>query len=106
VDQWCFVSPGVRLLHPVLYTPLYILTPHPLPTSNQSLPTSPTNTPPTQLVCFSYNNFYPYPLFELLSYTQRVLLFAASALMMAGSTAAIRQLYKAVNGGGSGVKVV
>ena len=55
-------------------------------------------------VCFSHNGFYPYPLLEMLNYTQRVALFAASAFMMAGSTAAIRQVYRLVNGGGSGVK--
>lgn len=58
------------------------------------------------LVCFSHNGFYPYPLFAMLDNTQRAGLFAVSAVMMAGSTAAIRQVYRAVNGGGTGVKAV
>lgn len=57
-------------------------------------------------LCFSHNGFYPYPLFAMLDNTQRAGLFAVSAVMMAGSTAAIRQVYRAVNGGGTGVKAV
>ncbi|KAK3654197.1 hypothetical protein LTR56_004252 [Elasticomyces elasticus] len=48
--------------------------------------------------CYQYNNFYPYPLFEVLDTTQRIGLFALSALLMALSTAALVWLYHLVNG--------
>ncbi|CAK7231842.1 hypothetical protein SCUCBS95973_008058 [Sporothrix curviconia] len=55
--------------------------------------------------CFSYNGFYPYPIFQLLTTQQRVFLFAFSALLMTGSTVVLKRLYHFVNGGvASGTK--
>ena len=48
--------------------------------------------------CYQHNNFYPYPLFEILSTPERVGLFVVSALLMAASTASLVWLYGAVNG--------
>ncbi|KIW12332.1 hypothetical protein PV08_09609 [Exophiala spinifera] len=50
--------------------------------------------------CYSYNGFYPYPLFEMLEQTQRVGLFTASALIMAANTMILKWLYGRVNGVG------
>ncbi|KAF2405493.1 hypothetical protein EJ06DRAFT_526007 [Trichodelitschia bisporula] len=49
-------------------------------------------------LCFSYNGFYPYPIFELLDPPSRIVLFATSALSMALSTWALQWLYSRVNG--------
>ncbi|KAJ9157191.1 Integral membrane protein [Pleurostoma richardsiae] len=49
-------------------------------------------------VCFRYNDEYPYPLFGLLNTQQRVLLFTFSAVLMTGSTMALKWLYGKVNG--------
>ncbi|KAK1071118.1 hypothetical protein LTR74_003499 [Friedmanniomyces endolithicus] len=48
--------------------------------------------------CYHYNRFYPYPLFTVLDTTQRIGLFASSALLMALSTAALVWVYHVVNG--------
>lgn len=48
--------------------------------------------------CFTYNQFYPYPIFDVLSTTGRVGLFAASAVLMALATGALVWLYGVVNG--------
>ncbi|EMF09773.1 uncharacterized protein SEPMUDRAFT_70631 [Sphaerulina musiva SO2202] len=48
--------------------------------------------------CYQFNAFYPYPIFDLLSTSQRIGLFAGSALMMALSTVALTWLYSVVNG--------
>ena len=48
--------------------------------------------------CFAANGFYPYPLFELLSFPQRVGLFAVSALLMSASTGVLVWVYAMVNG--------
>ncbi|KAM0721783.1 hypothetical protein Q7P37_002708 [Cladosporium fusiforme] len=49
--------------------------------------------------CFAHNQFYPYPIFEILSTGGRVGLFAASAALMALATGALVWVYKRVNGG-------
>jgi hypothetical protein len=49
-------------------------------------------------LCYSYNGFYPYPLFALLDNTQRVGLFGASAALMAINTVVIKWVYARVNG--------
>ncbi|KAK4188354.1 FAR-17a/AIG1-like protein [Podospora australis] len=48
--------------------------------------------------CFSRNGWYPYPIFDMLSTWQRVLLFSVSALLMTGSTLALKWLYGRING--------
>lgn len=48
--------------------------------------------------CFSKNGWYPYPIFDLLSTWQRVLLFTFSASLMTGSTLALKWIYGKVNG--------
>ena len=53
-------------------------------------------------LCFSYNGFYPYPLFALLDNTQRMGLFGASAALMAVNTAGLKWVYGRVNGFGPG----
>lgn len=48
--------------------------------------------------CFAHNGFYPYPLFALLEFSHRVLLFASCAVAMAGLTSALKTVYGLVNG--------
>lgn len=48
--------------------------------------------------CYSYNGFYPYPIFALLESNQRVFLFLGSALIMATNTMILKWLYGKVNG--------
>jgi len=48
--------------------------------------------------CFSKNGWYPYPIFDLLSTWQRVLLFTTSACLMTGSTLALKWVYGKLNG--------
>ncbi|CAK4012086.1 UPF0641 membrane [Lecanosticta acicola] len=48
--------------------------------------------------CYQFNNFYPYPIFEMLNTTQRIGLFAFSALLMTFATASLIWLYAIVNG--------
>ena len=50
-------------------------------------------------ICYAKNGFYPYPLFNLLRWEQRVALFAGSAIMTAGTTILLKGLYARVNGG-------
>lgn len=50
--------------------------------------------------CFSYNGWYPYPIFEQLPFQGRVGLFALSAIVMALSTGTLKWLYGRVNGYG------
>ena len=47
---------------------------------------------------YKYNQFYPYPIFDVLSTGGRVGLFAASAGLMALATGALVWLYGVVNG--------
>lgn len=49
-------------------------------------------------LCFSYNGFYPYPIFEMLTTVQRVGLFALSGATMWVVGGALRALYAWVNG--------
>ncbi|KAH7132497.1 FAR-17a/AIG1-like protein [Dendryphion nanum] len=48
--------------------------------------------------CYSYNGFYPYPIFELLSTLQRVGLFAISGATMWVVGSGLRVLYAYING--------
>jgi len=48
--------------------------------------------------CYTYNQFYPYPIFDVLSTPGRVGLFAASAGLMALATGALVWVYGVVNG--------
>lgn len=48
--------------------------------------------------CFTYNQFYPYPIFDVLSTGGRVGLFAASAGLMTLATGGLVALYGVVNG--------
>jgi len=48
--------------------------------------------------CFSYNGWYPYPLFGMLNTPQRALLFAAAALTMTVSTTMLKWLSGRVTG--------
>ncbi|KAI1845618.1 hypothetical protein JX266_008229 [Neoarthrinium moseri] len=48
--------------------------------------------------CYSKNGWYPYPIFDILSTWQRVLLFTFSAALMTGSTMALKWVYGKVNG--------
>ena len=49
-------------------------------------------------LCYSYNGFYPYPLFAVLDNTQRMALFGGSAVVMAGVTVVLKWVYGRVNG--------
>jgi hypothetical protein len=49
-------------------------------------------------LCYSYNAFYPYPIFQMLSVPYRALLFANSALIFFIALWGLKWLYKAVNG--------
>ncbi|KAM0076506.1 hypothetical protein ACKRZS_011563 [Fusarium odoratissimum] len=49
-------------------------------------------------LCFSHNGWYPYPLFELLSTTQRVMLFTFSAGLVTVSSSFLKWVYGRVNG--------
>jgi hypothetical protein len=49
-------------------------------------------------VCYSYNGFYPYPIFALLTTVQRVGLFAMSGGIMWVVGGALRAAYVWVNG--------
>lgn len=50
--------------------------------------------------CYSFNGWYPYPIFEQLPTYGRVALFSLSAIVMAGSTATLKWLHGRVNGFG------
>lgn len=47
--------------------------------------------------CFSHNGFYPYPIFEMVGFVGRMGLFSMSAVVMTGSTVALKWLYATVN---------
>lgn len=49
-------------------------------------------------LCYSYNGFYPYPIFSLLNTWQRVGLFAVSGATMWVVGASLRALYAYING--------
>ncbi|KEY65586.1 hypothetical protein S7711_09246 [Stachybotrys chartarum IBT 7711] len=49
-------------------------------------------------LCFSKNGWYPYPLFGLLSTTQRILLFTFSAALVTASSSMLKWIYGFVNG--------
>ncbi|PHH60084.1 hypothetical protein CDD81_2128 [Ophiocordyceps australis] len=49
-------------------------------------------------LCFSKNGWYPYPMFGLLSTSQRVLLFAFSALLVTLTSGGLKWLYARING--------
>jgi hypothetical protein len=49
-------------------------------------------------VCYSYNGFYPYPIFGLLSTYQRIGLFALSGGIMFAVGGALRAAYAYING--------
>ncbi|KAI1817887.1 FAR-17a/AIG1-like protein [Poronia punctata] len=48
--------------------------------------------------CYSHNGWYPYPIFDLFSTSQRVFLFTSSAFLMTLSTMTLKWLYGKVNG--------
>ncbi|KAL8932050.1 MAG: hypothetical protein Q9211_006558 [Gyalolechia sp. 1 TL-2023] len=48
--------------------------------------------------CYRNNGWYPYPVFDALTTPWRVVLFAFSGLLMAGSTASLNFVYGALNG--------
>ncbi|GAB7353279.1 hypothetical protein MBLNU459_g3784t1 [Dothideomycetes sp. NU459] len=48
--------------------------------------------------CYSYNGFYPYPIFDVLDTPGRVALFAGSAAVMSVSTMSLKWMYTKVNG--------
>lgn len=48
--------------------------------------------------CFGHNGWYPYPIFHVLNSWQRAALFGSSALVMAGSTMALKWVYGKING--------
>ncbi|KAK4162533.1 FAR-17a/AIG1-like protein [Cladorrhinum sp. PSN259] len=48
--------------------------------------------------CYTRNGWYPYPIFDLLSTGQRVVLFTVSGLLMAVSTMGLKWVYGKVNG--------
>lgn len=56
-------------------------------------------------LCYRVNGFYPYPLFEVLLPEQRVMLFVASALVMAANTAVLKWVHGKINGLGRGGKI-
>ncbi|KAI5466131.1 FAR-17a/AIG1-like protein [Mariannaea sp. PMI_226] len=49
-------------------------------------------------LCFSNNGWYPYPLFEFLTTTQRVFLFTFSAGLVTASSSGLKWVYGKVNG--------
>ncbi|KAL6716168.1 hypothetical protein ACLMJK_005734 [Lecanora helva] len=48
--------------------------------------------------CFQHNGFYPYPIFEMVGTSGRIGLFTMSAVIMTGSTVALKVVYAKVNG--------
>ncbi|KHO00056.1 FAR-17a/AIG1-like protein [Metarhizium album ARSEF 1941] len=49
-------------------------------------------------MCFSKNGWYPYPMFELLTTSQRVLLFTVSAGLVTAFSSILKWVYGVVNG--------
>ena len=48
--------------------------------------------------CWKHNNFYPYPVFEILDEYQRIGLFAFSAVIMSAATVSLSWMYARING--------
>ncbi|KAK4232214.1 hypothetical protein QBC38DRAFT_532878 [Podospora fimiseda] len=48
--------------------------------------------------CYTRNGWYPYPIFDLLSTGQRVVLFTVSGLLMTASTLGLKWVYGKLNG--------
>lgn len=48
--------------------------------------------------CYSYNGWYPYPIFDVLDMPGRAALFAGSAVVMSVSTLSLKWMYTKVNG--------
>ena len=48
--------------------------------------------------CYSHNNFYPYPIFDEVNLMGRIGLFCLSAVVMTGSTVALKRVYASLNG--------
>jgi len=48
--------------------------------------------------CYTYNNFYPYPMMGLMNQEQRMLLFAFATLLCWSSFLVVRRLYMTLNG--------
>lgn len=53
---------------------------------------------PDQYRADTHQSRYPYPIFALLSTGQRILLFTSSAVLMTGSTMALKWIYGTING--------
>ncbi|KAI4239671.1 MAG: hypothetical protein LQ352_007786 [Teloschistes flavicans] len=51
--------------------------------------------------CYRHNGWYPYPIFAALTTPWRILLFSFSGALMAGSTEALKLLYRKFNGSDS-----
>jgi hypothetical protein len=49
-------------------------------------------------LCYAHNAFYPYPIFEMLEWPYRVLLFANSALFFFVGLWALKWVYRQING--------
>jgi hypothetical protein len=48
--------------------------------------------------CFTYNNFYPYPMMGMMNRQQRALLFSFATLLCWTSFLTVRGIYRKVNG--------
>ncbi|KIX06558.1 uncharacterized protein Z518_04534 [Rhinocladiella mackenziei CBS 650.93] len=48
--------------------------------------------------CYTYNGFYPYPIFAMLEPGQRVFLFLGSAMIMAANTIVLKWVHEKANG--------
>lgn len=48
--------------------------------------------------CYRHNGWYPYPIFEALPVIWRMMLFGFSGVLMVGSTALLKFVYRALNG--------
>ncbi|EGX51041.1 hypothetical protein TWF569_000958 [Orbilia oligospora] len=48
--------------------------------------------------CYSFNGFYPYPIFEILDTPKRAMLFGGSAVTMALMTLVLKWAYGILNG--------
>ncbi|RGP62379.1 integral membrane [Fusarium longipes] len=49
-------------------------------------------------LCYSHNGWYPYPLFELLSTSQRIAFFTLAAALVTVSSSGLKWLYGRING--------
>jgi hypothetical protein len=48
--------------------------------------------------CYSFNNFYPYPMMGMMNSKQRALLFSFATLLCWSSFLTVRAIYRTVNG--------